>query len=409
MRFHYPIRLLLLLLAIVPMVGSGALLRAQQESQHDLYRQERAVQVVAPRGYLDPIWQRCSTPGGGDHTIVLHLGDSHVQAGFFTMPIREYFGRQFGLSGPGLIAPYRILGTNEPRHLRLQGRRGGYATDQITRRSYAGEGPTGIEMRSIVSRPQEVTLSTSDGVRFDRVIVFHSPNDRVFSLSGDWSDSPRRPFSLLTSGFCETDTLDLKRSVTSAKLVIPTGATFYGASLESQAPGVTVHTLGHNGATYQTYLKDHFASSVSKLKPDLIILSLGTNDAMGHINSSAVRMSVRSLVNQLRKSCPEAKIVLTTPVMCYVSHRRGRTAPNPNIKLVSRAIIEEAMALSVGYIDTFEIFGGERGADRLVSEGLLRSDRIHLTTEGYKSLGNSIADALAKDYKRYLGSRAMTN
>ena len=409
MRFHYPIRLLLLLLAIVPVVGSGALLRAQQESRHDLYRQERAVQVVAPRGYLDPIWQRCSTPGGGDHTIVLHLGDSHVQAGFFTMPIREYFGRQFGLSGPGLIAPYRILGTNEPRHLRLQGRRGGYATDQITRRSYAGEGPTGIEMRSIVSRPQEVTLSTSDGVRFDRVIVFHSPNDRVFSLSGDWSDSPRRPFSLLTSGFCETDTLDLKRSVTSAKLVIPTGATFYGASLESQAPGVTVHTLGHNGATYQTYLKDHFASSVSKLKPDLIILSLGTNDAMGHINSSAVRMSVRSLVNQLRKSCPEAKIVLTTPVMCYVSHRRGRTAPNPNIKLVSRAIIEEAMALSVGYIDTFEIFGGERGADRLVSEGLLRSDRIHLTTEGYKSLGNSIADALAKDYKRYLGSRAMTN
>ena len=409
MRSHYPIRLLLPLLAIVPMIESGALLNAQQESQHDLYRQERAVQVVAPRGYLDPIWQRCSTPGGDDHTIVLHLGDSHVQAGFFTMPIREYFGRQFGLSGLGLIVPYRILGTNEPRHTRLQGRRGGYATDQITRRSYAGEGPTGIEMRSIVSRPQEVTLSTSDGVRFDRVIVFHGPNDRAFSLSGDWSDSPRRPFSLLTAGFCEADTLDLKRSVTSTKLVIPAGATFYGASLECLAPGVTVHTLGHNGATYQTYLKDHFTNSVSKLKPDLIIISLGTNDAMGRVNSSAVRASVRSLVNQLRKSCPEAKIVLSTPVMCYVSHRRGRTAPNPNVKLVSRAIIEEAKALGVGYIDTFEIFGGERGADRLVSKGLLRSDRIHLTTEGYKSLGNSIADALAKDYKRYLGSRAMIN
>ncbi len=130
MRSHYPIRLLLPLLAIVPMIESRALLNAQQESQHDLYRQERAVQVVAPRGYLDPIWQRCSTPGGDDHTIVLHLGDSHVQAGFFTMPIREYFGRQFGLSGPGLIVPYRILGTNEPRHTRLQGRRGGYGPRQ---------------------------------------------------------------------------------------------------------------------------------------------------------------------------------------------------------------------------------------------------------------------------------------
>lgn len=396
-------------LLILLMLSVSTSLKAQQESPHDLYRQERAVRIVAPSGYLDPVWQRCSTPGGSDHVIVLHLGDSHVQAGFFTMPIREYFGRQFGLSGPGLIAPYRLLGTNEPRHLRLEGRRGGYATDQITRRSYAGEGPTGIEVRSTSSRPQEVTLSTSEGIRFDRVVVLHGHNDRPFSLAGDWADTPRRPFSLLTSSFCETDTLDLKSSVTSTKLVIPAGATFYGASLESQTPGVTVHTLGHNGATYQTYLKDHFTNSVSKLKPDLIIISLGTNDAMGRVSSSAVRSSVRCLVDQLRRNCPDARIVLSTPLMSYVTRRRGRTAPNPNVKLVSRTITEEAKALGVGYIDTFEIFGGERGADRLVSNGLLRSDRIHLTTEGYKALGNSIADALAKDYKCYLDSRAMIN
>lgn len=409
MRRHSPFHSLRLQLLTLLILSTGTTLEAQQESPHDLYRQERAVRMVAPSGYLDPVWQRCSTPGGSDHVIVLHLGDSHVQAGFFTMPIREYFGRQFGLSGPGLIAPYRLLGTNEPRHLRLEGRRGGYATDHITRRSYAGEGPTGIEVRSTSSRPQEVTLSSSEGIRFDRVVVLHGHNDRAFSLAGDWADTPRRPFSLLTSSFCETDTLDLKRSVTSTKLVIPSGATFYGASLESQTPGVTVHTLGHNGATYQTYLKDHFTGSVSKLKPDLIIISLGTNDAMGRVSSSAVRSSVRCLVDQLRRNCPEAKIVLSTPLMSYVSRRRGRTAPNPNVKQVSRAITEEAKALGVGYIDTFEIFGGERGADRLVSDGLLRSDRIHLTTEGYKALGNSIADALAKDYKRYLGSRAMTN
>lgn len=396
-------------LLILLMLSVSTSLIAQQESPHDLYRLERAVRIVAPSGYLDPVWQRCSTPDGSDHVIVLHLGDSHVQAGFFTMPIREYFGRQFGLSGPGLIAPYRLLGTNEPRHLRLEGRRGGYATDQITRRSYAGEGPTGIEVRSTSSRPQEVTLSTSEGIRFDRVVVLHGHNDRPFSLAGDWADTPRRPFSLLTSSFCEMDTLDLKRSVTSTKLVIPAGATFYGASLESQTPGVTVHTLGHNGATYQTYLKDHFTSSVSKLKPDLIIISLGTNDAMGRVSSSAVRSSVRCLVDQLRRNCPDTRIVLSTPLMSYVTRRRGRTAPNPNVKLVSRAITEEAKALGVGYIDTFEIFGGESGADRLVSNGLLRSDRIHLTTEGYKALGNSIADALAKDYKRYLGSHAMIN
>ncbi|MFN5843350.1 MAG: hypothetical protein ACK45G_08965, partial [Bacteroidota bacterium] len=39
---------------------------------------------------------------------VLHIGDSHVQAGFFTEPIRELFSSIYGYGGPGVVCPYQV-------------------------------------------------------------------------------------------------------------------------------------------------------------------------------------------------------------------------------------------------------------------------------------------------------------
>lgn len=397
-----------LMIALVALTLLPSLVRAQRESTHDLYRHESVVRLVAPEGYLDPIWEKCTSLDRGELVRVLHLGDSHVQAGYFTMPIREFFSHGFGLSGPGLIAPYTIARANEPQHLRLRMTGGGrYSTDKITRRTYSGVGPTGIEARSTSSRPQQLELSSRTGARFDRVIVLHKPTDRAFSISGEFSQEWPRPYSLHRS-LWEADSLRLPQSKTSVTLVVPPGATFYGASLESSTPGVVVHALGHNGATYSTYLKDHFIESTLALHPDLMIISLGTNDAMGRVDAGSIRTSVRMMVRQIERLAPETRIILTTPLVCYISRRRRRSVPNPGVRVVAEAIKEEARELGVGYIDTYEIFGGEGGATRMVSQGLLRSDKIHLTIEGYKALGNSVADALAKDYRRYLSSQLTT-
>lgn len=396
-------------IALIALTLCPTAMMGQKESAHDLYRHESVVRLVAPEGYLDPIWQSCTSLGGGEHVRVLHLGDSHVQAGYFTMPIREFFSLEFGLSGPGLIAPYAIARTNEPQHLRLRMTGGGrYSTDLITRRTYSSVSPTGIEARSTSSASQQLELSSKMDTRFDRVIVLHKPTDRAFAITGEFSqERASRPYSLHLS-LSEADTLRLTQSRTSVTLVVPPSATFYGASLESSTAGVVVHTLGHNGATYGTYLKDHFIESTLALHPDLMIISLGTNDAMGRVDAASVRTSVRMMAHLIARYSPETKIILTTPLVCYISQRRHHSIPNRGVKVVAEAIKEEARELGVGYIDTYEIFGGESGASRMVSQGLLRSDKIHLTVEGYKALGNSVADALAKDYKRYLSSQLTT-
>lgn len=385
----------------------GPDLEAQSTSPHDIMRHEDAVSLVAPEGYLDSFWAACASLDRPESEIVVHLGDSHLQAGFVTMPIREFFQRQFGLSGPGLIAPYALTRTNEPQHLRLRAVRGhNYRTDLITRRSYQGYGPTGIEAHSTSGSAQEVTLSTRDGSHFDRVIVFHDPKDRTFSLPNEMSENTPLPYSLEVSAFT-SDTLLLRGSATSVGLTIPAGATFYGASLESAVPGVVVHTLGHNGATYDTYLKGDFPKALAGLKPDLIIISLGTNDSMGRISGDHVRSAVHQLVRRIHRSSPAAKIVLTTPLVNYGLRRRSGS-PNTGVRIVSEAIRAEAKDLGVGYIDTFRAFGGMEGASILVSSDFLQRDRIHLTKDGYQALGNAISDALAKDYKRYLSTQPLT-
>ncbi|MCK7557859.1 hypothetical protein MKQ70_23755 [Chitinophaga sedimenti] len=49
-----------------------------------------------------------------DEVSVLHLGDSHLQAGFFPGVVAERLQEQFGNAGRGFVFPYNVAGTNGP-------------------------------------------------------------------------------------------------------------------------------------------------------------------------------------------------------------------------------------------------------------------------------------------------------
>ena len=46
---------------------------------------------------------------------MVHIGDSHVQAGFLTEAVRLPLQRRFGDAGRGLVVPLKLAKTNEPR------------------------------------------------------------------------------------------------------------------------------------------------------------------------------------------------------------------------------------------------------------------------------------------------------
>ncbi|HWY97761.1 MAG TPA: hypothetical protein VNY36_01640 [Bacteroidia bacterium] len=64
--------------------------------------------------------------GKRKNIVIVHIGDSHLQADFFTSWVRQHLQQDYGNGGRGLIFPYRVqVLTNQPiiiRHLPETGR-----------------------------------------------------------------------------------------------------------------------------------------------------------------------------------------------------------------------------------------------------------------------------------------------
>ena len=376
-----------------------------------LMAQRSAPQLVAPEGYLDKLWSACDEARATGQTVsIIHLGDSHIQAGHFTMPIRQSFTQRWGDGGLGWVGPFRLLGTNPPIHTVIRASSAGTSGVKITQRDYNRESPTGMVLQTRANRAVTYTLQCGGGQTFDRIVIYRKRGTQPFTLSG--SSSSEVAHDTLTTEQIVTDTLLVDRYVSSAEVTAPASSVWYGASLERSSGGALVHTIGYNGATYYTYSKGSFTSSVATLRPRLIILSLGTNESLARqFDRNNFGAEVARLVHRLQANNPDCAIVLTSPLYCYRKvrvrqrgkRRRYRTSyrANANCQLIADELQQQARELGCGYIDLFAHFGGAAGAAQLLSRGILSGDRVHLTAAGYNKVGEAIATALQDDYKQW--------
>ena len=376
-----------------------------------LMAQRSAPQLVAPDGYLDKLWSACDEAKATGQTVsIIHLGDSHIQAGHFTMPIRQSFTQRWGNGGLGWVGPFRLLGTNPPIHTVIRASSAGTSGVKITQRDYNRESPTGMVLQTRANRAVTYTLQCGGGQTFDRIVIYRKRGTQPFTLSG--GSSSEVAHDTLTTEQIVTDTLLVGRYVSSAEVTAPASSVWYGASLERSSGGALVHTIGYNGATYYTYSKGSFTSSVATLRPRLIILSLGTNESLARqFDRNNFGAEIARLVRRLQASNPDCAIVLTSPLYCYRKvrvrqrgkRRRYRTSyrANANCQLIADELQQQARELGCGYIDLFAHFGGAAGATQLLSSGILSGDRVHLTAAGYNKVGEAIASALQANYEQW--------
>lgn len=178
-----------------------------------------------------------------------------------------------------------------------------------------------------------------------------------------------------------------------------------GLARETGQPGLVYHILGVNGATTVTFCTEQKIREVSSLKPDLIILSFGTNEAHSRrYLAPAHRQQVDDLVSRLQRACPQASFLLTTPPGAYVGRRRSRTI-NPRTVTAARMIREYAADKRLAVWDLYSIVGGKANAVPNWSRSrLLRADGIHFTPEGYRLQGNLLHQAFIKAYNEYVAT-----
>jgi lysophospholipase L1-like esterase len=172
-----------------------------------------------------------------------------------------------------------------------------------------------------------------------------------------------------------------------------------GISLENELSGVVYHAIGVNGAKYLDFARaQYFATHVGNLQPDLIVISLGTNEAQGATGPKGLYAQMNELVGQLQQVAPNTPILLTTPADSYL---RGKGF-NPYMEPVSEVIRRFAADHQLALWDLFAISGGARSAQNWKSLGLMSKDSVHYSKTGYAVQGKLFYLSLINGYNQYV-------
>ena len=98
-----------------------------------------------------------------------------------------------------------------------------------------------------------------------------------------------------------------------------------GQRLAETFGAVSYTDMGVNGATCLTFTHPNRIAAIAALKPELLILSFGTNESHNkRYNSNLHYHQMDELISLIRDSLPDVPILLTTPPGSYESFRQKR-------------------------------------------------------------------------------------
>jgi lysophospholipase L1-like esterase len=238
-------------------------------------------------------------------------------------------------------------------------------------------------------------------LRFQRVKIFHAQDSSTYAIS-----FPNDIHAVLTRDSTNTYTLvEFSRVLDTLYLQLNEQDSFqhdftlHGFRLENENPGLCLDAIGNNGADLPSYLKcGLFEQQLNAAMPDLVILSLGINDAYGrHFDVEYYKNNYRRLVERIRSVAPDCAILFTTNNDSYYRKRY----PNANGAKVQAAIYELAAEYNAGVWDLFAVMGGYKSINTWVSARLARTDKIHFTNGGYQLLGTLLSEALMNAFIQY--------
>ena len=346
---------------------------------------------------------------------IVHIGDSHIQADFLSGTIRQKLQLKFGNAGRGLLFPYHVAKSNEPVSYRTTTNTLWEAKRNVF---YEKPLPIGISGYTIETNDSlaEINLTVKDqpglGYSFTKFTLFHEKEKADYDITicddlncqrGIFKSSDThinsyvselrfdKPISNIILRNKRTDTLNQKKT------------RIYGMLLENDSAGVLYNMIGVNGAEYRHYVKSkYFMEQLTYLNADLVIVSMGTNEAFSvGFDKVLFYRYIDTLITNLKLSCPNATILLTTPADSYRKSRKGKIK-NPDMQQARATIINYCLQHNLPYWDLYEIMGGYGSMGKWFIAKLSAKDRVHFNGRGYQIQADLFYRALMGGYDRYV-------
>ncbi|MDB5281653.1 MAG: hypothetical protein JWO06_728 [Bacteroidota bacterium] len=350
----------------------------------------------------------------GDQRIhILQIGDSHIQADFLSAQVRTDFQSDFGNAGRGVVVPLRVAGSNEPFNYKI--------TSNVACNSKRcvfvdRPMPIGIGGVTVTSTFDSIAfhIKTFDypplNYAFNKITLFYQKDS---SFDFHFEDSLGHTLAGIKSSLVDrfpnvstvqlpalTNDVILKADKTSPD---QNNATVFGLNLENDSSGVIFSSVGVNGAeAYQYVRAKFFAEETQVLRPDLIVISLGTNEGQKiPLDKELTRSRFDSLIRQLKSYNPSTPILLTMPPDSYTRKKYY----NPSIAAIHELLVQYAKENHIAVWDLYSVTGGEKSCYQWRKYGLMRKDGVHFIRAGYELQGNLFYEAIIKAYNNYVGHR----
>jgi LysM repeat protein/lysophospholipase L1-like esterase len=342
---------------------------------------------------------------------VLHIGDSHVQADIYTGSLRKNVQSIFGSGGRGLIFPYAAAGTNSSVNYKST-KTGFWTYSKNTQKDpVLPLGISGVTVRTqdryagFAFRFADGTIQASDRI----VRIFAKKDTASFDLKISFSEKfAPVVLSLQPDGkdYAEIVLPEITQDLSFEVVKSSAAQNFlelYGISLESvEDKGVVWHSTGINGASARSILKQNlFEEQLKQMKPDLVVIDLGTNDLLGkQFYANEIANNYGAILKKIKESLPDACVMIANAQEVVFN---GRNVPFfADFSAFTRELARENACL---FYDYYNVSGGRYGMDKWYDLGLAQKDKIHLTREGYDFKGELFFRALMNGYRYVLESR----
>ncbi len=337
---------------------------------------------------------------------ILHIGDSHVQAGIFTGAVRDKLQAIFGNGGRGLIFPY-AAGQTHSEHDYYSNATGKWTGARNVQPEPALDiGITGITARTTDKKAGfRITFNQLANLADSRRLRIYCKSDpAAFHLKIRFSENYDPIILPVYTGdtnqvFAETILPIVPQQIEVTMVADEPEQKFfecYGLTLDSpENKGIVYHSAGINGAGFNSIQRMNlFEYQLAALKPDLVVLDLGGNDFYGYgLNEDDFRARVEEVIGYIRIGAPNTAILLS----CAQDMYRGRvniTAAREAAQLAKQI----AYSNGCGFYNYFGAAGGPLSMQYWRRFQLAQSDRVHLTPAGYNYKAQLFYNALLTTY-----------
>jgi lysophospholipase L1-like esterase len=359
---------------------------------------------------------------------ILHIGDSHTSADFLTGELRRRLQKTYGNGGSGYVTAGRphIGVLSSTLKIAVSS---GWSYHALQRSEDIGEfwmsgfntvaSKAGETLSFTADKPETFDVIEIEAIRRPGGGAFDIKVDGALEGSFDLAGEKVEPVVVrLVPDHGPTNKVrDITLTTKSDGIVSVSSVAIYNTR-----SGLIYDSVGYPGATIDILnkLDEHlFESGLRRLKPQIVILSFGSNEAANaSLDPAAYTRKYERVIAKVRTALPDAAIVLIGPPEAeeLPAHCKDKAREEavcrpgvasasaeacewkrlPKLDAVREAQRKIAERGGLVYWNWASIMPNECGADRwrAATPSLMAKDHLHFTIAGYKKSATAFLDTL---------------